>query len=172
MEGSQGNSKRIYDLEKLVKKTTVWANIFICLQFVGIVFAIIAFLITQKYNRDQMESAEKYEKRKNAIEAVNKVYNNEFLSSFSKLKAWNEERNKRNNDFMNNEDINAWNLVFSTYYAIAIVYNNKIADTLIIKESIKKGISDFVDFPEFKDSTMSQAEKEIVKMNNSIKENL
>lgn len=147
-------------LELLVKITLIMANIAIV---AGIIIALLQYNEATKFNESQIKSAELFEKRKNGIEAVNKVYNNEFISSLAKLKG--------NKNLKNNEMINAWNLVFNTYFSIATVYNNNIADKEIIKRSIKQEIIEFVDLPAFKDSLKNYAENEIIKMVNNINSN-
>jgi len=143
-------------LELWVKRTLVMANVAI---FLGIIFAVVQYFQAEGISNDQKETAENLEKRKNAIEVVNKVYNSEFINSYAKLKG--------NKTLNNIEMTNASNLVFNTYYAVAIVYNNDIADNKIIRESIMQGILEYVDFPVYKNKRESAAKKGIDQMVNS-----
>lgn len=144
-------------LEFLAKVTLIIANI---AMVAGIWIALAQYKNAKESNESQIKSAELYEKRKNAIDAVNKVYNSEFINNLAKLKG--------NRNLKNNEMINAFNLVFNTYSAIAIVYNNNIADNQIIKKSIEQEVVKFVDIPFFKNSLTDQEKNEIIIMVNSI----
>lgn len=147
-------------LELWVKITLIMANIAIVS---GIVIALLQYTEATNFNKEQIKSAELFEKRKNAIEAVNKVYNNDFIYSLAILKG--------NKTLKGNDMIKALNLVFNTYYVIAIVYNNNIADNQIIKKSIKQEVVEFVDSPIFMNSSISEAKNEIKKMVISINNN-
>jgi len=151
-------------LELWVKITLIMAN---CAIFLGIGFAVIQYLHAvsqfsqaERFNTEQRERAITFEKTKNAIDAVNKVYNSEFINSLAKLKG--------TNTLKNNEVINALNLVFNTYSEIAIVYNNNIADNKIITGSIKKEVVKFVNLPIFINSYTDEEKSEINKMVNNI----
>ncbi|MBA4320678.1 MAG: hypothetical protein C0412_19975 [Flavobacterium sp.] len=161
MEESKKVIKPKRDIDILLKKTQIWANIVICLQFAGILIAFFGLYEAHKYNTDQIERAEKYERRKNAIEAVNKVFNSEFINNLSKL----DEKSSLNK----NETVNALNLVFNTYSIIAIVYNNEIADNKIIQEAVQKEVVKFIALPIFRDSFSDEAKKEIIDMVNKFK---
>lgn len=145
-------------LELLAKITLIIANIAMVL---GIFIALVQYMNAKEFNENQIKSAELYEKRKNAIDAVNKVYNSEFINNLAKLKG--------NKNLKNNEITNAFNLVFNTYSVIAIVYNNNIADNQIIKKSIEKEVVEFVNLPFFKNSLTEQEKNEIIMMVNSFK---
>ena len=148
-------------LEYLAKITLISANI---AMIIGIWIALAQYKNAKQFNESQIKTSELYEKRKNAIDAVNKVYNSEFLNNLAKLKG--------NKNLNNNEMINAFNLVLNTYSAIAIVYNNNIADNQIIQKSIEQEVVKFVDLNFFKDSLTDQEKSEIMLMVNSFNKNL
>jgi len=121
------NRNSVLHLSLLVRITLVFANIAI---FLGIVVAI--------FNYYQMKHMEE---RKNAIDAVNRFYNSDFLKSTAIIKS--------NIDHDSNEYIGANNLVFNTYYIISIIYQNNIADNEIIQKAIKNELEDFTKTEEF-----------------------
>ncbi len=127
----------------------------------GIYIALNQYYINKDFNEAQIKSSELYEKRKNSTEILNKVFNSEFINSFAILKG-------SNGLIDNNEKKKAKNLVFITYHAIAIVYNNNIADNQIIKKSIRNEILEFVNFTFFTNMPDSTAKSEIIKMANDI----
>jgi hypothetical protein len=137
-------NKNYPKLELMVKRTQILANIFVCLQIILIIIALIQYNEAKKFNRNQIESNQKNELiatsnelSKNAIEAINKIYNNEFLSSFAKLD---------NNSTLTEETRDDFIIVLNNYYIVAVVYNSGIANNKLIEESIKNGILQFTSY--------------------------
>lgn len=123
-------------IELWVKRTTIIANVVIFLQVIAIIVAVCGYRSAEKNNNLQIETSQKHEFTKNAIEVVNKIYNSEFLLSYGKLSHAIK---------IDNEELkSAFILVLNTYNLVAIVYNSKIADTILIMKSIKNGIMGFV----------------------------
>lgn len=159
-------NKNYPKLELMVKRTQILANIFVCLQIILIIIALIQYDEAKKFNRNQIESNQKNELiattnelSKNAIEAINKIYNNEFLSSFAKL--------DKNSTFTDEETRNAFIIVLNNYYFVAVVYNSGIANNKLIEESIKNGILKFTSYKLYKnikDENLESAKKAIAKM--------
>ncbi|MHB1687901.1 MAG: hypothetical protein ACYCVH_11055 [Ignavibacteriaceae bacterium] len=153
-------------LENGFKWASIFASVWLLIQLVGVWYAAQSYTEAEKFNNVQIINAKKFEKRKNAIDLLNKVYNSEFLNSFSILKR------DINATHLSREDVNAWNLVFSTYYLIAVAYNSKIADSLIIEKSVKQGIKDFVNLEIYRnDTTIVSAKNEIDSMLTSMNSN-
>ena len=149
----------------LVNTTLIVANLAI---FFGIVYAKLNYDHSKEVSAKQFANAELYEKRKNAIEAINKIYNSDFLDGFAKL--------KQTKNIDKKEISNAFNLVFNTYYFISVIYKSDIADNEIIKESIKRGLASFVTYDIYKynkNENVISAKKEIdsllIKLNNKVK---
>lgn len=161
------NAKNIDDSEKmskrdiLYKKTTIWANIVICIQLISVGVAIYEYNTVSNYNKEQTERNERNEKTKNAIEAVNKIYNIEFFKSTSTITS----KHKKNDTTF----IDASNHVLNTYYAVSIVYNSGIADNVIIGKAIVNGLSFYVDSILKKEDVDSLTLKSITNMNDDIK---
>ena len=149
-------------LERWVKRTWIIANIVIIVQVAGVAYAVLQYNSSRAFNAIQVKNAEQYEKTKNSIEAVNKIYNSDFLNNFVKLNKYSTLNNK--------ETRNAFNIVLNTYYMIAVVYNNHIADSLIISQSIKPGVTTFVKYPIYRDTfdiSVKSAKDEINRMINN-----
>lgn len=140
-------------LKLWVKRTSVVANLAIV---AGIIIGICQYREFKNNNKEQFNSADRFEKRKNAIEAINKIYNSEFINSLAMLKG--------NPDLRNNDMTRALNLVFNTYSVIAIVYNNNIADNKIIKESIEQEVGTFVGLNFYKESFTEEEKRALEKM--------
>lgn len=147
-------------LEIIVKKTQILANIFICLQIVLIGIALFQYFEAKKFNKNQIEISTKSESTKNAIEAINKIYNSEFLNSFAKLDKNSVLNDKTRNDFI---------IILNNYYIVAVVYNSGIADTNLIGESIKNGIIAFTNYPIYKSSIDKNIESAKVAIDTMIK---
>lgn len=145
----------------LYKKTTIWANIVICIQLLGLAIALGMYIAFSNNNKEQTQRNERNEKTKNAIEAVNRVYNIDFLRSTSLVKT------KHIKDTI--KFIDATNHILNTYYVISIVYNSGIADNMIIGCAIKNELSIYVDSILKKDETDSLTLKSIIDMNDDIK---
>lgn len=142
------------------KKTTIWANIVICIQLIGVGVAISEYIAYSENNKVQIERNEKSEKTKNAIEAVNKLYNPEFLKSTALIKT-----NFKKNSI---EFIDASNYILNTYYIVSIVYNNGIADNFIIGKALKNELNIYVDSILNIGETDSLTLKSIIDMKNDI----
>jgi len=112
-------------LERRSKYFQISANIF---TFIGVLVAVIYYLYTTDFNREQ-------EKRKNAIEAIGKIYSNDFINKYSTIIAL------KRLEF--NDQIEAFNLVFNSYYVVSVIYNNNIGDKEIITKAIEHGIKEF-----------------------------
>lgn len=161
-------------LELLLKRTQVWANVFICLQIMLIIIALFQYKDAKDYNRNQIESAKKNEfiakeneLSKNAIEAINKIYNIEFLTSFAKL--------DKKSDLTIEETRKAFIIVLNNYYIVSVVYNSGIANNNLIEESIKSGIKTFTGYPIYdsiKDENLKSAKKTIEEMINKFNKNI
>ncbi len=111
----------------------------------------------------QYKQADKHEKTKNTFELVSKVYNNEFLMSYKKIKYC---------DTINNAELNdARNLVLNTYNFIAIMYNDNKVDQELIAKLIGDGVEDFMELDFNKNDSTNHSVKEINKMIQTIKKN-
>lgn len=144
-------------LELLLKRTQVWANVFICFQIVLIIIALFQYCDAKDYNRNQIESAKKNELiakenelSKNAIEAINRIYNTEFLNNFAKL--------DKKSTLINEETRNAFLIVLNNYYIVSVIYNSGIANNNLIEESIKSGIKTFTGYPIYDSSKVENLE--------------
>jgi len=125
MKQDDNSTKDINHKLEISKKFQISANIATIL---GILVSVTYYLYITDFNREQ-------EKRKNAIEAIGKIYNNEFLNKYAIIFD-SEVRSK-------DEQINAFYYVLNTYYIISIIYNNNIGDRLIITKAIEQGIQAF-----------------------------
>ncbi|MFA5432550.1 MAG: hypothetical protein WC319_06710 [Candidatus Paceibacterota bacterium] len=159
-------NKNYPKLELMVKRTQILANIFVCMQIILIIIALIQYNEAKKFNKHQIERDQKNELiasanelSKNAIEAINKIYNKEFLSSFSKL--------DRNSTLTDERTRDAFIFVLNNYYIVAVVYNSGIANNDLIEESIKIGILQFTSYKVYtsnKDEKLESAKIAIDKM--------
>lgn len=153
----------------------VTAKIFSIISSIAVIIGIFIALIqlqqakdqyiqTDRLKRQDDSTMKEVEKKKYAIEAVNKAYTQEFIHSYSILEGCEESRIK----ISTKEQIDAFNYVYNTYYIIAIYYNNGVSDANIIKESIKSGINRFVDFKSYRSIDSGVVKYEIQKLTNSI----
>ncbi|GEM_PF-3578649 len=125
-------------LEKWFKRTQIAANIFICLQIILVGIAFCSYLDSKDSNKKQIDIATNSECTKNAIEAINRIFNNEFLNSFAKL--------HKNSSLIDEETRNAFNIVLNQYYIVAVIYKSEMADNNLIEESIRDGIKTFTGY--------------------------
>jgi hypothetical protein len=125
------------------------ADLTVILGMIGIIFGALTYY--------QYKDSEK---KKYAIEAINKVYNRDFLNCYNKLNLTDSTIEN-----MNEEKI----FVINTYYVIAVIYNNGIADKNIIKYAIKYGVDTVSKALFYKDTTLFFARLEIDKMKNDFK---
>jgi hypothetical protein len=170
----ESENKNYSKLELMLKRTQILANIFICLQIILIIIALIQYNEAKKFNRHQIESNQKNELiattnelSKNAIEAINKIYNNEFLSCFAKL--------DKNSTLTDEATRHNFIIVLNNYYFVAVVYNSGIANNKLIEESIKNGILKFTSFKIYgniKDENLISAKKAIDKMTSTFNSNI
>ena len=138
MMRAQVTNQTISKLERRSKKFQIAANIATILAMIvavfGIYFSVNQYIEINAFNKTQMRTSETREKRKNAIEAIDKIYNREFLD---KLAAIYDDR------LEDDERFKAFNLVFNTYYIVSVIFNDTIGDRSIIAKSIEYGIKEF-----------------------------
>ena len=117
---------------------------------VGIPIALVQLYQTDKFQKETITLAGITEKRRIAIEAVDRTRSTEFLKAYRILKVtyhtrYAEPVKKRSLE----EDqalIDSLNYVMNTYDSIAIMYINNLADRCIIKDSIYSGSKEIATF--------------------------
>ena len=152
--------------EALVKRTTIFANIFICIQVLTIIIAYMGYESSKNAYESQMQTIRTNEQTKNSLETINKIYNLKFIEFFLKL--------NKSSDMEKSDDFEAFYYVLNTYYVVAVVYNSGIADNILIGNSISEGVNSFVELPiytSFNDKKILFAKSEIDKMRNHINRN-
>ena len=117
--------KLISKMEKMIKWAPIFSNILVV---TGIFITYLTYKYTTNLNREQ-------EKRKYTIEAIYKIYNEDFIKKFAIVSEC---------DFGKKDTLDeAFNVVFNTYHILSVMYNYEIGDTLIINKAIKSGIYEF-----------------------------
>lgn len=162
---SKDPATKPFDLEKAYKRTGIVANIIIIIQVFSVIIALYSFYNTNNFNKRQIIVAESSEKTKNAIEAINKIYNTEFLRNYDKIDSTSTIKDE--------ETRISYYHVLNTYYILSVVYNSKIADSLMMYKAIKDGIMAFAQYDIYIDSSQKNlmpAKEEINKMLKSFKE--
>lgn len=130
-----------------VRLTIIMANIAVV---IGIIFAIFQYNLIKK-NNDRLF----------AIDALNRFYNMEFYRSTSIIHT--EEYDKNSLAY-----IDASNYLFNTYFLIAVVYENEIADNDLIGSAIKYELERYVDTKSFENQPNKDVCKLIESMESSI----
>lgn len=142
MTTTEKDKQTMSKLERRSKKFQIAANIAV---FIGIGFSVYQYTKTTNFNKNN-------EKRKNAIAAIDKIYNDDFLVKYDEIV---------NDRLEDDQQIGkAFDLVFNTYYIVSVMYNDGIADKSIITKTIEKGIILFTSKTIYKDK-----EKESTKYN-------
>jgi len=131
---TEENGKNNDEIESLLKRTQIIANFIIMLQFLSIIVAIVALIVTSYQSKTERELTNKIERNKNAVEAVSKIYNETFLNNYYTFLETDSGDRK----------YEAYRIMLNTYYSIAIIYNSGIADTTIIRKAISEGIKKFI----------------------------
>lgn len=149
--------RRQINTERINKIVSLCANIAVIF---GIIIALTQYLQTEKFNKEQKIDNQITEKKRYAVEALDEVYNQDFLNGYSILIDIDS--------IANISQINAFNLVFNSYYKIAIVYNKEICDTSIINNSIKTSLTEFTKSSVFQNTKPCFEKFEIEKMLNHI----
>lgn len=142
-------------LETFFKIINTIANIAV---IIGLIIAYYEYKSTDKREREM-------EQRRYAVEAMSNFSSFQFLKSLSILSIEDTISNPISTDF-----IDAANYVFNSYYHLSVIYNNNLADTSIIAESMKMKLQAFVDsdlynngFPTYKwDSISTESIKRMV----------
>jgi len=164
LQGSDPNRVEIETKDpiqiKLVQKP-VWknltpSNLANYATMIGIFISVTFYISTTIINKGQ-------EKRKYAIESIDKIYNEDFLIKYRIIS------NSRNID--NDEDkLKTFDLVLNTFHILSVMYNYKIGNRKIIEKAIGTGIDDFTSHPVYiqykKNNPISV--KEIEKMKQSL----
>jgi hypothetical protein len=164
MEENENNEKNKTgaNWNKRVAIAQIVSNIFL---FIAVVISFCMYKLTEKSVKEQLNlgwsqlmNTKDQEKRDNAIELINKVYNSEFLISLTELKSCASNNNE------NRKLTDAENLVSSTYLCVAIFYNANLADRTIIEKAFKPGVCYFVGSRFYHKNSKSYANDEIEKM--------
>jgi hypothetical protein len=77
---SRQKHKENRPLGKWQRLISIFANVAIIL---GIIVSLSQYIHITNFNSKQAISSENLEKRKNAIEAIDKIYNNDFLKKYA-----------------------------------------------------------------------------------------
>lgn len=135
---------------KLVKNiVSIFAGIAV---IVGIPIALIQLHQTDRFQKDTITLSAITEKRRIAIEAVDRTRSVEFLKAYREVKvAYHTARADlaEKKSLEEKQDlIDSFNYVMNVYDSIAIMYINDLADRCIIKDNIYSGskeVSTFCD---------------------------
>lgn len=142
-----GNREIKITLPWAVRLTIVMANIAV---IIGIIFAICQYNLI-KNNNDRIF----------AIDALNRFYNMEFYRSTSIIHTVEYDTNSI-------AYIDASNYLFNTYFLIAVVYENEIADNNLIGSAIKYELERYLDTKSFENQPNKDVCKLIESMESSI----
>ncbi|MCK9236244.1 MAG: hypothetical protein M0P09_08035, partial [Acholeplasmataceae bacterium] len=128
------------------------------------IFANIAVILGIGFAASQYSAIKENNYRIFAIDALNRFYNKEFYQSTAIVHTKEFDRNSI-------EYIDASNYLFNTYYLIAVVYENKIADNELISNGIKYELKRYVCTESFKNQPNKDVSALIKSMNSSINKN-
>jgi len=119
----------------------------------------------------QKKASENLEKRKYAIEAIDKIYNSEFLEKYRLVLMYNDLDDKIEKEVVvisADTKIVNFNFVLNTCYIVSLIYNDNIGDKSIISKSLEQNITNFAKCTVYKDTKRKSDKNTIVEIEKMI----
>lgn len=140
-----------------VNITLIFANLAI---FIGIFLAISSYFLDRDNYTQQREFAIRVDKVNNAMNAINRFYNPDFIKSCATIRTPELKDSTEYRDAENN--------VFNSYYVISLIYKSGIADSLIIGNAIVSELGYYINHEPFINIEECKEKTEIIEMYSSI----